>query len=173
MRTNLLTCGRWIVLLLGILSITLAASPTWAEDEPSPPAVPAPTPSKFWSADDGWLDVSSFLDESYGFIPLVIPITEPAVGYGAAGGLTFIDKPLGEAQAGFGRPNITVVGGLGTENGTWGAIAGNMHHWLDDRVQTLVGAIHASVNLDFYGIGENGERSRSDRSTISRRSGSP
>jgi len=156
MRTNLLTCGRWIVLLLGILSITLAASPTWAEDEPSPPAVPAPTPSKFWSADDGWLDVSSFLDESYGFIPLVIPITEPAVGYGAAGGLTFIDKPLGEAQAGFGRPNITVVGGLGTENGTWGAMAGNMHHWLDDRVQTLVGAIHASVNLDFYGIGENG-----------------
>jgi len=164
---------RWILLLLGILSITLAVSPAAAEDEPPPPAAATNAPSKIRSPDDGWLDVSGFLDESYGFIPLVIPITEPAVGYGAAGGLAFIDKPLGEAQAGFGRPNITVVGGLGTENGTWGGMAGNLHHWLDDRLQTLVGVIHASVNLDFYGIGENGERSRSDRSTISRRSGSP
>ena len=148
---------RWILLLLGILSITLAVSPAAAEDEPPPPAAATNAPSKIRSPDDGWLDVSGFLDESYGFIPLVIPITEPAVGYGAAGGLAFIDKPLGEAQAGFGRPNITVVGGLGTENGTWGGMAGNMHHWLDDRLQTLVGVIHASVNLDFYGIGENGE----------------
>jgi hypothetical protein len=142
-----------MVLLLGILSITLAASPAAAEDEPPPPAA-TNAHSKIRSPDDGWLDLSGFLDESYGFIPLVIPITEPAVGYGAAGGLAFIDKPLGEAQAGFGRPNITVVGGLGTENGTWGGMAGNMHHWLDDRLQTLVGVIHASVNLDFYGIGE-------------------
>ena len=50
---------------------------------------------------------------------MVIPITEPAVGYGAAGGLTFISTPLSEAQAGFGRPNITIVGGLGTES-NWG-----------------------------------------------------
>jgi outer membrane protein assembly factor BamA len=89
-------------------------------------------------------------------VPLVIPITEPAVGYGAAGVLAFIDKPLGEAEAGFGRPDITAVGGLGTENGTWGAMAGNVSHWLDDRLQTTVGIIRASVNLDFYGIGENG-----------------
>jgi outer membrane protein assembly factor BamA len=108
------------------------------------------------SADDGWLDLSGFLDERYGFIPLVIPITEPAVGYGAALALAFIDKPFGEAQAGFGRPDITVVGGLGTENGTWGAMAGNVSHWLDDSLQTTVGVIRASINLDFQGIGENG-----------------
>jgi hypothetical protein len=99
--------------------------------------------------------VSGFLDKAYGFLPVVIPITEPAVGYGAAGGLAFIDKPLGKAQAGFGRPNITVVGGLATENGTWGVMAGDMRHWMDDRLQTLVGVVKASVNLDFYGIGEN------------------
>jgi hypothetical protein len=103
--------------------------------------------------DDGWLDVSGFLDEAYGFVPLVIPITEPAVGYGAAGVLAFIDKPMAEASAGFGRPNITAVGGLATENGTWGGMAGNVRHWLDDRLQTLVGVVRASVNLDFYGIG--------------------
>ena len=154
MRTNLLKCARWTVLSLGILAATMvAASPSAADDEPSRPAAATNAASKFRSADDGWLDWSGFLDEAYGFIPLVIPITEPAVGYGAAGGLAFIDKPKGEAQSGFGRPNITAVGGLGTDNGTWGVMAGDMRHWLGDRLQTLVGVIHASVNLDFYGVG--------------------
>jgi len=147
---------RRIVLSLGILAVLLAAtSPAEAEEKPPPPAAATHPPSKLRSAEDGWLDLSGFLDEKYGFIPLVIPITEPAVGYGVAGALAFIDKPLGEAQAGFGRPNITAVGGMGTENGTWGAMAGDVRHWLDDRLQTIVGAVHASVNFDFYGIGQN------------------
>lgn len=157
MRTELLKGARWIVLSLGILSAALgAASSTAAEEEPTRPADATDAPSKLRSADDGWLDLSGFLDERYGFIPLVIPITEPAVGYGAAGVLAFIDKPMAEAQAGFGRPNITAVGGLATENGTWGGMAGNVRHWLDDRLQTLVGVVRASVNLDFYGIGQGG-----------------
>ena len=44
-------------------------------------------PSRLRSSEDGWLDMSDFLDEAYGFVPLVILITEPAVGYSAAGGL--------------------------------------------------------------------------------------
>jgi hypothetical protein len=112
-------------------------------------------PSKLRSAEDGWLDVSGFLDEKCGFLPVVIPITEPAVGYGAAGGLAFLSKPMGETRAGFNRPNITVVGGLGTDNGTWGAVAGDVRHWFDDRLQTLAGILHASVNLDFCGLGDN------------------
>jgi hypothetical protein len=140
---------------LSIWSVILMTTPaTAAEEKPSPPPAAANPPSKFWSEDDGWLDVSGFLDERYGFIPLLIPITEPAVGYGGALALAFIDKPFGQAQAGFGRPDITVVGGLGTENGTWGAMAGNISHWLDDSLQTTVGLIHASVNLDFNGIGQ-------------------
>jgi outer membrane protein assembly factor BamA len=140
---------------VGILSVMLAPTlPTAAEEKPSPPAANAP--SKFRSADDGWLDLSGFLDERYGFIPLVIPVTEPAVGYGAAVALAFIDKPMGEAAAGFGRPDITAVGGLGTENGTWGAMAGNVSYWLDDSLQTTVGVIRASINLDFQGIGQDG-----------------
>ena len=43
---------------------------------------------------------------------------------------------------------------MGTENGSWGAVAGDLRNWLDDRLQTLVGVVYASVNLDFYGIGE-------------------
>jgi outer membrane protein assembly factor BamA len=83
----------------------------------------------------------------------VVPITEPAVGYGAAGGLMFLSKPLPQAEDGLGRPNITVVGGLGTENGTWGAVAADMRYWLDDHLQTFVGLVYASANLDFYGLG--------------------
>jgi outer membrane protein assembly factor BamA len=120
----------------------------------TPTASTTNAPSKFRSAEDGWFDVSGFLDEEYGFLPVVIPITEPAVGYGAAGGLSFISKPIGQSQVGYGRPNITVVGGLGTENGTWGAVAGDLRHWFDDRLQTLAGVVYASVNLDFYGIGQ-------------------
>ncbi|HEX5223433.1 MAG TPA: BamA/TamA family outer membrane protein [Verrucomicrobiae bacterium] len=112
------------------------------------------TPSLFFSDEDGWLDVGGFLDEKYGFLPIVMPITEPAVGYGAAGGLAFISKPLGEAAAGFSRPNFTIVGGMGTGNGSWGAVAGDVRHWLEDQLQTVTGVIYSSVNLDFYGIGE-------------------
>jgi surface antigen Omp85-like protein len=111
-------------------------------------------PSKFRSPDDGWFDVSSFLDEKYGFLPVAIPITEPAVGYGAAVGLMFISEPLGEAQAGFGRPDITLLGALGTENGTWGVMLADVRHWLNDRLQTQVGLTHLSANLDFHGIGQ-------------------
>jgi len=104
--------------------------------------------------DDGWPDASDFLDEKYGFLPLVIPITEPAVGYGAGVGAAFISAPLGAARSGYDRPDITVVGGMYTDNGSWGAVAGDWRHWMDDRLQTLAGVVYSSVNLDFYGIGE-------------------
>ncbi len=113
------------------------------------------TSSRFRSSDDGWLDLSGFLDERYGFLPIVTPITEPAVGYGAAGGLVFLSGPMAQAKDGFGRPNITGVGGLVTENGTWGAFAGDVRHWLNDKLETTAAIAYASANLDFYGIGEN------------------
>jgi hypothetical protein len=119
------------------------------------PAVATPAKkSKRRSAEDGKLDISGFLDEVYGFVPIVMPITEPAVGYGLGGVLLFVDKPPGEAKAGFGRPNLTAVGVAGTENDTWFGAAGDIRHWMDDRIQTLVAAGIGSVNLDFYGIGE-------------------
>lgn len=136
-----------------LLAVVLFGCRAWAE--PATTEAVTNAPSRFYSKEDGWLDVSGFLDEKYGFLPIVIPITEPAVGYGAAVGLTFISKPLGESAAGFGRPNFTIVGGLGTANGSWGAVAGDVRHWFDDQLQTVVGAICSSVNLDFYGIGEN------------------
>lgn len=108
----------------------------------------------FTSPEDGWFDVSGFLDKKFGFLPVVLPITEPAVGFGAAVGLAFISSPLGDAKAGHGRPDLTMVGGLGTENGSRGLFAGDIRFWLDDRLKTIAGAVDASVNLDFHGLGD-------------------
>jgi outer membrane protein assembly factor BamA len=139
------------------ISIVLILCASWALAQTNDTSAPKATnaPSKFRSPEDGWFDVSGFLEEKYGFLPLVTPITEPAVGYGAAGGLMFLSKPIPQAEDGLGRPSITVVGGLGTANGTWGALAGDIRYWLDDHLQTLVGLVYASANLDFYGIGNN------------------
>jgi hypothetical protein len=84
----------------------------------------------------------------------VWPITEPAVGYGAVVALAFIGRSRGGSQAGFEEPNITGVAGLATENGTWGGAAEDSRYWMDNRLQTLVQAFGANVNLDFYGVGE-------------------
>jgi len=136
-----------------------AATPPPASDPPSAASAsdaaaasdqPQPKPG---AKGDGWPDFSSFLDEKYGFLPVVMPVTEPAVGYGAAGGLAFLSKSLGQASQGLGRPNITFVGGMGTANGSWGALAGDSRYWLNDHLQTLAGAVYASVNLDFHGVG--------------------
>jgi len=145
---------------LALLVLASASAASFAQaalpaEEPATVAQ-APKNSKFTSAEDGWLDLSTLIDQQYGFLPVVIPITEPAVGLGAAGALVFIDKPQRDAGSGFGRPNISVVGALGTENGSRGAFAADMRYWMGDRLQTLVGAIKTTVNLDFYGSGEQG-----------------
>ncbi len=110
--------------------------------------------SKFRSPEDGWPDASEFLKEKHGFVPVPLIVTDPAVGYGGGVGLMFLSKPLPQEEDGLGRPNITIVGGLGTGNGTWGTFAGDMRYWLDEHLQTLVGALYSSVNLKYYGIGD-------------------
>jgi outer membrane protein assembly factor BamA len=97
---------------------------------------------------DGWFDVSDFLDTVYGFVPVIMPITEPAVGYGAAGALVFIDRNVPGV-----RPNILAVGGLGTENGTRGAFGVHLGTWLEGKLRTTVALADMDVNLDFFGLG--------------------
>jgi hypothetical protein len=138
---------RVVGLCLGLgLSYPQAAR---ADAPQAAPASPEAVPPA-----DGWPDLSAFLDEKYGFLPIAALITEPAIGYGAALGAAFLSQPLGAASAGLGRPNITAAGGMATENGTWGVFIGDMRYWLDDHLQTLAGAVFADVNLDYYGIGK-------------------
>ncbi|MBX3464148.1 MAG: BamA/TamA family outer membrane protein [Planctomycetes bacterium] len=125
--------------------LAVAAGPTLLAQVAAPPRN---------AGDDDWFDISDFLKEKYGFLPVVMPITEPAVGYGAAGGLAFLSRPLGDAKGGHGRPDITMLGGAATENGSRALAAGDLRYWLDDRLQTRVFLVDGAANLDFHGLGE-------------------
>lgn len=149
--------ARFIRTLIGLALAIAAASPGSAQQRDVAPSLPAaaepPADSRFIDATDGWLDVSGFLDTAYGFVPVVAPITEPAVGYGAAGALVFIDRPPAQAARLGTRPNIAVIGAARTENGTRGVFAGHLGTWFDGRLRTLVGLADGDVNLDFFGLG--------------------
>jgi hypothetical protein len=109
--------------------------------------------SRFFDPEDGQFDVSSVLEHAQGFLPIPIVVTEPAVGYGGGAVAMFV-RPREEAgQEGWSRPNLSAVGGLATENGTWLALAGDSSRWLDGRLQTLLGGGTGKINLDFYGAG--------------------
>src|SRR5262249_8808625 len=103
--------------------------------------------ARFFDPDDGQLDLSYFLENPRGFLPIPIVITQPAVGYGGGIAGMFL-RPRREAgQEGWARPNISAAGAFGTQNGTWGAFGGDASRWLDGRLRTLVGAGTGQVNL--------------------------
>ena len=117
-------------------------------------------PSRFRDA-DGWLDISNFLDTAYGFVPVLVPITEPAIGYGATVAAIFIDRDVKSGQGGgHTRPNISVLGGFGTENGTRGLFATHLGTWRQDSIRTIAALADMDVNLDYFGLG--GGRSLGD-----------
>jgi len=119
------------------------AEPASRESEASqlPPADTAPKArSQFFDPEDGQLDVSSFLENPHGFLPIPIVVTEPAIGYGGGAAGMFL-RPRKEAgEEGWARPDISALGAFATENGTKGAFAGDSSRWLDGRLRTLVGA---------------------------------
>lgn len=109
--------------------------------------------ARFFDPQDGQLDLSYFLEDPRGFLPIPIVVTEPAVGYGGGMAGMFL-RPREEAgAAGWAFPNISAAGAFATQNGTWGAFGGDASRWLDGRLRTLVGAGTGQVNLDFYGLG--------------------
>lgn len=89
---------------------------------------------------DGAVDLSYFLASVNGFLPFAIPVTEPAVGYGVAGGPIFIHRDLEALKRGDPvPPSLSFIGGLNTGNGTWGVGGGHSGVWKNDRIR-YVGA---------------------------------
>ncbi|MEL4016150.1 BamA/TamA family outer membrane protein [Dryocola clanedunensis] len=113
--------------------------------------------SGFIDDTDGMLDMSEYLtDNRYGFLPIPVVITEPAVGYG--GGLFGLflhdtaDSENSKARQN-GKmipPAMTAFGGGGTQNGTWFVGGGHRHTWNNDSIRYLVALGYADVNLDIY-----------------------
>jgi hypothetical protein len=109
--------------------------------------------SQFFDPDDGKFDISHFLEHPWGFIPIPLIVTEPAVGYGGGLAGMFLRPRESAGQEGWARPDISAVGGIATENGTWAAFAADSSRWLDGRLHTTAGLGAGKVNLDFYGAG--------------------
>jgi hypothetical protein len=104
--------------------------------------------------EDGMLDMSRYLqDNQYGFLPVPVVITEPAVGYGGGlFGLFLHGKGTRDGDH-FIPPPITAFGGGGTQNGTWFIGGGHRHTWNNDRIRYLLLLGYANIKLDIYSDG--------------------
>ena len=148
--------GAVIALALGVAAHAEApaSSAAGADGGTGPSAAAAPTGrSRFLDPDDGQFDVSSVLEHAYGFLPIPLVITEPAVGYGGGAAAMFVRPRAAAGQEGWARPNLSAVGGFATENGTWMGFAADSSRWFDERLQTVAAAGTGKINLDFYGAG--------------------
>jgi len=157
--------------LLALVTLTVGAPAQTPEPAPvaTPPDAPAAVadpaqtpeekpkeePSKWIDPVDGWFDVSRFLEEPHGFLPLAVPITEPALGYGLGGGLVFLHPREEAGEEGWARPNLTVVGGMWTEDGSEGLFAANSSIWSSGSFHSLIGGGSIHLELDLHGIGDN------------------
>jgi len=100
---------------------------------------------------DNNLDFSRFLLEARGFLPMAMPITEPALGHiGLGAGLLFLrpHEPLVPGQ--YIPPDITVAFGMYTANSSWmmgGARIGSLPKW---GLKYRIGGAYGTINLTFY-----------------------
>jgi len=132
------------VFALILFSIMFIAADTFAQEAEQ---------STFIDTLDNHVDLSNYLLNLHGFFPVVSPITEPAVGYGAAvAGLFFIPKEKNENKP-FQMPDIVGFAGGLTENGTWFAGGGYAGFWNDDKIRYRGVAGYGNVNLQYYGSG--------------------
>jgi hypothetical protein len=124
--------------------------------------------SQFRDALDGKFDFSQYLsDNAYGFLPVPIIISEPAVdsGLGLAG--VFFhedDEAAAERKEAMATseyashyllpPSLSVVAGVYTGNESWLAAGGHMGFYREGaiRYEGFVG--YGDINLDYYSVGD-------------------
>jgi hypothetical protein len=114
----------------------------------------------FTDPEDGQLDLSEWLLDRKGFLPVPIIITEPAVGYGGGVAVLFFRQSMREIVEESKRsghrtaPDIYGLAVAATENGTEFLAAGGMVSFADGRWRYRGGVAKVNVNLDFYGFGD-------------------
>lgn len=150
--------GRAPAALLPLL-IAVSAAASVSAQSAAPSTEPAAPQSYFRDPEDGAFDVSNFLSSRVGFLPIAMPITEPAVGYGLALGFSFFhDKPQVVNYPGQPprviMPSTTVVFGAGTENGTWAGGIGHIGIWDDGKIRYLGAIGYTNLELNWFGRGD-------------------
>ena len=107
---------------------------------------------------DGAFDLSDYIIEANGFVPVPILITEPALG-GFGGGIVpvfikrrppYVDTVKGRVVRTPVAPDITGGLGLYTVNNTWVTALFRSGTFVKSRIKYLAGGGYAYVNLSFY-----------------------
>ncbi len=99
---------------------------------------------------DGYLDMSNWLLEKKGLLPVPIIITEPAIGYGGGLAAVYFHDKLGAKKGA--PPSISAIAGAKTDNGTWFAGGGHMGIWAQDNIRYTGGAGVGLLKMDYYGL---------------------
>ncbi len=152
--------------VLGCLLLWPLLASAQADADPAVPAVaaaPASAPPStgmrgmFRDSEDGRFDMSRWLLEHRGFLPVPIIITDPAVGNGGGVALAFFHKSASTAppdgEGGTPKmptPDIYGGGAMRTENGSEAYGVGASLHFDDDRWRYRGGVAKTSFNLGFY-----------------------
>ena len=141
-----------VVLVVGLHSSVVSAESFW---------------SQFVDPDDKRFDASNFLaDNAYGFLPVPIIITGPAVD----GGLGMVGLFFHESDEEKERrlealrtsdqgalylipPSVSAAAVAVTGNDSWFAGGGHMGFFRQGRIRYMVGGGYGDVNLDFFGFG--------------------
>lgn len=116
----------------------------------------------FRDPEDGRFDLSEWLLDRKGVLPVPLVISEPALGVGGGVvGLFFREsmRERGEKAKETGRiapPDIFAAGAGGTDNGTRAAVLGGMVSSEDGRYRWRGGVVKPDVNLEFFGAGGRG-----------------
>jgi len=96
---------------------------------------------------DGKFDMSDWLTNYHGFVPIVIPVTEPAVDYGVAVGLLFLHR---SKKYPYQPPGTSLVLGAYMFNKSWVGLLAHKNYFFNDKLR-YVGALgYGDINLDFY-----------------------
>lgn len=95
-------------------------------------------------------DTVSKVHKKNKILPIVIPITEPAIGYGLTAGLLYFFQKKDSTES------ADMAAGTGgyTSNGTWFVGGGYLGYWKNDRLRYTGVVGYGHINLDYYGFGK-------------------
>ena len=124
--------------------------------------------SQFIDPVDGKFDASTYLAENaFGFLPVPVIITEPALDYGLGmTGLFFHEdeesaatrkKAMMEsdnAAAHLLPPSVSAVFGAYTGNESWMLAGGHMGFFNGGKIRYQGGMGYGDINLDYYSVGD-------------------
>jgi surface antigen Omp85-like protein len=155
-----LSARAWVAiggLLLAIQSALTAAEPpdtaVGADETPAEAPAQGGFFSRFIDPSDGRLDVTAGgSGGTAGFVPLVVPNNDPALGAGLVAAIVYFHpSKLAPEVAAENPPTMTGAGVGATDNDSWGVAGLHSAVWKGGRLRYLGALGAASVNLDYYG----------------------